>query len=184
MQDAERLREQVEEMTLRAEVRAQAANDHKEIVLERRNASEREIQKLRLMLEVFSIGERMLLEKKQSLLQEEEPPGEAALGAIDDAVKNLGDLAKQATQHLSRNEGVLSALQALEEALAQKVQEATVRARGMAVQGERAIGVAERREEGRAAQEASQSATETPMVASSQGVSGVSGFLDAETSNS
>ena len=177
MQDADRLREQVGEMTLRAEVRAQAANDHKEMVLERRKASQREIHKLRFMLEVFAIGERMIHEKKGQLLGGEEETDEIVLGALDDAAGNLGELAKQAQQHVSRNEGALSALQAVEESLAQKATEATARARGMAVQGERAVGVAERREQGNALQGSSPDSLGGSVLVSSSGATEISGVF-------
>lgn len=162
-------------MTMRAEVRAAVAEDHKKLVLERRAAAEREIQKLRHMIEVFSMGEQLLRQRQKTLLEGEKPPTEIALGGIEDAITNMGNLSQQASRAISHNEGALAALAALEQTFQEKAQEATSRARGMAVQGARAVGVAERREESRAAQEA----TEPPLVASSQGVNAVSGFLDA-----
>ena len=177
MQDADRLREQVEEMTVRAEARAAVSEDYQKIVIERRSIVEREVHKLRHMIEVFSMGEQLLRQRQKTLLEPKTPdisPTEIALGGIEDAILNMGTLSQQASRAISHNEGALAALSALEQMFQQKAQEAISRARGMAVQGARATGVAERREESRAAQRL----TETPFVTSSQGVGAVSGFLD------
>jgi len=185
MQDADRLREQVGEMATRAEARAAVAQDHRELVQERRAVAEREILKLRHMLDVFAMSERVLRQRKSEMQEQEEPPSELELGGLDDAITNVVNLGQQAQRAITHNEGASAALGALDQTFEQRAQEATARARGMAVQGSRAVGVAERREMSRAAQEASQGSQE-PLVASSGGVSSVSGFLDplADTSKS
>jgi len=185
MQDADRLREQVDEMTTRAETRAAVTQDHRELVQERRTVAEREILKLRHMLDVFAMGERVLRQRKSDMEKQEESPSDLELGGLDDALTNLVNLGQQAQRAITHNEGASAALGALDQTFEQRAQEATARARGMAVQGPRAVGVAERREMSRAAQKASQD-SEEPLLASSGGVNSVSGFLDplADTSKS
>jgi len=177
------MREQVADMTLNAETNARLANEYKELVAEHRKRSEREIQKLKLMFEVFSMGERLLLEKKESLQKEETEVEEYVFGAIDDAISNMAALSKQAQEQVVRNEGALGAFQGIEEVLTTRAQKATARARGMDIQGARAVGVAERRGPAPELQEAPQSAPQAPVMASSQGPL-VSGFLDTKPSGS
>jgi len=155
MQNADRLKDQVGEMSLRHEMRAHVCEEHLELTSERKNQAEREVQKLRLMIDVFSMGERLLHEKKAQLLQKEEgPPSKTALGGLEDAVANLVALGKQASRAVSHNEGAAAALSAMETTIQTKATAATARGRGLAVQGARAIGVAERRDEGQQAHEA------------------------------
>jgi hypothetical protein len=178
MPDGNRLREQVDEMTMRAEVSAAVATDHQKIATERQDLANRELQKLRLLVEVFAMGEKVLRQKQKNLLESGETPTELALGGLEDAITNVVGLAQQAQRHISHNEGAVAALQAMEETFRQKAQQATSRARGMDVVGKRAIGVAESRNLPQTAQGGSQSPEQTPLASSAQGVSSVSGFLD------
>ena len=178
MPDGDRLREQVDDMTLRAEVSAAVAKDHQKITIDRQDLANRELQKLRLLVEVFAMGEQVLRQKQKSLLESDETPTEIALGGLEDAITNVLGLAKQAQRHISHNEGAVAALKAMEETLRQKAQEATSRARGMDVVGNRAIGVAESRNPPQTAQGEPQSPEHAPLASSAEGVSPVSGFLD------
>ena len=178
MPDGNRLREQVDDMTLRAEVSAAAAQEYQKITIDRQNLANRELQKLRLLADVFAMGEQVLRQKQKSLLESDEKPTEIALGGLEDAIVNVQGLAKQAQRHISHNEGAVAALSAMEETLRQKAQDATSRARGMDVVGKRAIGVAESRNPPQTAQGAPQSLEQTPLASSAEGVSPVSGFLD------
>jgi len=179
MPDGNRLREQVDDMTMRAEVSAAVAKDHQKITIDRQNLANRELQKLRLLAGVFAMGEQVLRQKQKSLLEGDETPNEIALGGLEDAIVNVLGLAKQADRHISHNEGAVAALQAMEETFRQKAQDATSRARGMGVVGKRAIGVAESRNPPQTAQGAPQSLDQTPLASSAQGVSPLSGFFDA-----
>jgi len=182
MPDETRLREQVDEMTMRAEVGAAVATEHQKIASERQDLANRELQKLRLLVDVFAMGEQVLRQKQKSLLEGDEKPTEIALGGLEDAITNVLGLAKQAQHHISHNEGALAALKAMEETLRQKAQEATSRARGMDMVGKRALGARESRNPPQNAQGASQSLEQAPLVSSVDGVSPVSGFLNV-TSN-
>ena len=179
MPDATRLREQVDEMTMRAEVSAAVAKDHQKIAAERQDLANRELQKLRLLVDVFAMGEQILRQKQRSLLEGDEKPTEIALGGLEDAITNVLGLAKQAQRHISHNEGAVAALKAMEETFRQKAQEATSRARGMDVVGKRAIGVAESRGLPQTAQEAAQSPEQAPLASSAEGFGIGSGFLNA-----
>jgi len=158
MQDANRIKEQVDEMTLKAEVRAVVAEDHRQIALQRRDAAERELAKFRALRESFTFGEQILLQRRQQLLDQQPPPTAPVLEGLAAAIEQLQGLQKQAQDMVLKHEGAFQAFQAFEETFRQQGIEATSRARGMDVQGDRAVGVAERREEG---QEASETGEET-----------------------
>jgi chromosome segregation ATPase len=179
MPDGTRLREQVDEMTVRAEARAAAADEHQQIAAQRMETAERELQKLRLMTEVFAMGERLLLQKKKQILEGETPPTERQLGGLEDAITNVVELAQQAHRYISHNEGALAALNAMQVTLEQKAQEATARARGLTMQAERALGSADSAPAPQTAQEGAQGSEAPPLVTSVDGVSPVLGFLDA-----
>ena len=147
MQDAKRIKEQVDETTMKAEVRAAVAEDHRKIAVERRDLAERELAKFRALHESFTVGEQLLLQRRKQLLEQEQPPGIPVLEGIVMAVEQLQGLQKQAQEMVLKHEGAFMAFQAFEETFKQQGIQATSRARGMEVQGERAVDVAERREE-------------------------------------
>lgn len=178
MQDGNRLREQVSEMTMRAEVRAAVAKDHQKIVVERKIQADREIQKLRLLANVFAMGEQLLRQKKKQLFDEGETPTETELGGLEDAITNVVRLGQEAQRALSHNEGALGALTAMETTFQQQALEATSRARGMETQGQRAIDIADSRPVSQTAQGAAQSLEEVPLISSVQGVGAVSGIFE------
>ena len=178
MPDGNRLREQVDEMALRAEVGAVVAEDHLKIALDRQNLADRELQKLRLLIEVFSMGEQLLRQKQKQVVEGEETPSEIALGGLEDAITNVVGLAKQAERHISHNEGALAALKAMGDTFRQKAQDATARARGLDVVGKRAIGVAESRSDPETAQGASETPEPAFFASSSNGVGAVSGLFN------
>lgn len=166
MQDGERLRKQVDEMTLRAEIRATVSEDHRDIATKRIVVAEREIQKLRLMMEVFTMGERLLREKKKQIHEGDKNPTETALEGLDAAINNVVSLGVEAKRALNHNEGARMALSAMETTLQENATAATSRARGMAVQGERAIQVAESRNISKKAQEGAQNVEQAPSMLS------------------
>lgn len=145
MQDAKRVQEQVDEMALRAETKAGVAEDHRKIATERKELAERELTKFRLMHEIFTLGQQVLAQRKEGFANAEEPPSQAVRDGLDEAVKNMAALQEQSKEALLRNEGSFSAFSAFEETLKNEAVAATARVRGLAVQGERAVGVAESR---------------------------------------
>ncbi|UCG16534.1 MAG: hypothetical protein JSV19_00555 [Phycisphaerales bacterium] len=165
MQDVKRIQDQVDEIALKAEVRASVAEDHRQIALQRRDTAERELAKFRALHESFTVGEQLLLQRRQQLLAQEQPPGPPVLEGIVGAIEQLQNLQKQAQEMILKHEGAFMAFQAFEETFREQQVQATSRARGMEVQGARAVGVAERREEGEEASEATEEppeATEEP----------------------
>ena len=162
MQDGTRLREQVDEQKLRAETQAGVAENHRKIATERKEFAERDLAKFRFMMEIFTLGQQVLAQRKQSFETAEETPSKAVQEGLEEAGKNLVGLQEQAKEGILRQEGSLSALSGLEETLKQEAIMATSRARGLAVSGERAVAVAESRT----------GLPESPVLASS------TGFLD------
>jgi hypothetical protein len=148
MQDAKRLEEQVNEMTLKAEVRAAVAEDHRKMALQRRDTAERELAKFRSLHESFTVGEQLLLQRRQQLLNQDPQPGAPIFEGIVAATEQLQALQKQAQDMILKHEGAYQAFQVFEETFRQQGIEATSRGRGIEVQGQKAVDVAGRRVEG------------------------------------
>lgn len=142
MQDAERLQEQIDEMVAKAEARAEVAQAHYETVVKQRQAAARELAKFQALNEVFTLGQNLMKQRKKSLLESEPPPDQTALEGIDAAIDELGRISRQALDAIQRFDGSQTALKSLEEAFHEEEVEATSRARGLAVQGQKAVDVA------------------------------------------
>lgn len=173
MPDADRVREQVEEMKNGAEITASVADRHREIAVERKAIADREVNKMALMLEVFTMGEQALVHRKQQLIEAEEKPAQEALTALDDALANVRVLQKQAQKAITHNEGASMTLDAMAETFAREAQEATGRARSAQARGAKAVEVAERRETPVEPQGAP-----APQPVATNSRRGVPGFLD------
>jgi len=130
---------------MRAEVRADVSEAHRKIATERKTLAERELVKFKFLLEIFTMGQSILDQRKKNLVEAEEPPTEVTLEGLDGALKNLEDLERQAQGAINRHEGAFHAFLAFEETLHQEFMTARSRARGLEVQGERAVKVAESR---------------------------------------
>lgn len=143
MQDAERLQEQVDEIITKAEARAEVAKSHHEAVVSQRHAANRELSKFKFLHEVFTFGHNLLNQRKTALLDNEEDPPEAhVVEGLDAALDELGRISRQAQDATHRFDGSQTALKSLEEAFREEQMHATSRARGLAVQGQRAVDVA------------------------------------------
>jgi len=145
MQDAGRVQEQMDEMVLRAQMRASVTKDHKKIATDRKAVAERELMKFRFMHEVFTMGEQILIQRRSQLTQADPVPGKAVFDGLEDAIQNLQGLQKQAQDAITRSDGAFQALSAFEQTLEQEAVEATARARGIEAQSQKAIAVAETR---------------------------------------
>jgi len=142
MQDAERLQEQVDEMVAKAETRAEVAKAHHEAVVKQRHVANRELSKFKFLNEVFTFGQDLLGQRREALLKEETAPEPHVLEGLAAAFDELGRISRQAQDATHRCDGSQAALSSLEEAFRNEEVQATSRARGLAVQGQRAVDVA------------------------------------------
>ena len=143
MQDAKKIREQVDEMTLRAEVKATVTQEHRQILVQRKTEIERELTKMKLLHEMFGISQRLLEQRAVQLQQAEQVPSAAVLEGLTAAKIELGRLEGQAKEAVMRHDGAFMALNAMDESLRQEEMQATSRARGLPVQGERLVQMAQ-----------------------------------------
>jgi hypothetical protein len=165
MQDAERLREQVGEMIAKAQAKADVASAHYELVAERKKAEERNLAKFKFLSEVFTFGENLMRQRRENLRQAEEKPGDAVFEGLDDTLLELERLMRQVQDASKVHEGSVKVLSGLEEAFREEKTQATSRARGLAVQGQRAVEVAAGRTvELEGDEEKSEEGSESPMA--------------------
>lgn len=145
MQDGKRVQEQVDEMALRAEMRALIAKDHRNVAAERKEATETELAKFKALSEVFTMGQELLAQRKKQLEEAETPPPSRIFDGLLEATRNLELLDRQAQDAILRHEGAFQAFSDFEENLNKEFLAATSRSRGMEVTGARAVAVAESR---------------------------------------
>lgn len=174
MQDATRMREQMDERIIRAETQAGVAEEHRKIAIDRRNLAEQELSKFKFLQEIFTLGEQVLNQRKGQFAQAEEPPPQPVLNGLEEALKNMTGLQTQAREAIIRHEGAFQAFSAFEETLKQEAIAATSRARGAPVSGEKAVAVAETRAVSQPAPQEAMSSTEAPAARPD-----VPGFLDS-----
>lgn len=142
MQDAERLQEQIDEMVAKAEARAEVADAHHETVVRQRHGANRDLAKFKFLNEVFTFGQNLLGQRRGTLLSADEPPEAYVVEGLDAALDELGRISRQAQDAIQRCDGSQMALKSLEDAFGDEKVQATSRARGLAVQGQRAVDVA------------------------------------------
>lgn len=147
MQNSERIQEQVQEMRLRAEVRAAVAEDHVKLVAERRRMVERDLNRWKALRDGFTLAEQILGQRKAQAVQVQPPPSDVALEGFQSAIDEFGRLREQTRDMIAKNEGALASLASLEEVFKRTHVESVARARGLDVQGDRAVAVAESREQ-------------------------------------
>jgi hypothetical protein len=142
MQDAERLQEQVDELVAKAEVRAEVAKAHHEAVVTQRYAAKRDLAKFKFLGEVFTFGQNLLAQRRGTFASAEQPVEEHIIEGLEAALEELGRISRQAQEAAQRCDGSQMALKSLEDAFKDEEVQATSRARGLAVQGQRAVDVA------------------------------------------
>jgi len=142
MQDAERLQEQVDQMVDNAQAKADVAGAHHEKVVAQRHAANRELAKFKFLQEVFTLGQNLMNQRKATFLGSETVPESHILEGLDGALEELGRISRQSQDMILRFDGSQGALQSLEAAFLEEKIQATSRARGLAVTGQRAVDVA------------------------------------------
>lgn len=151
-------------MVMRAEARALISQSHVEITTAQKSTEERELSKFRFLNEIFLMGKQHLEQRKSQLETAEEALPEGLLGGLGDALEEVGRLLRQSEKGIYRHEGAIQAFLTLEKAFQQEVIEATSRARGLVVQGERAVELASRTSEKPTHTEAPEPSPEAPQV--------------------
>ena len=173
MQDAERLQEQFDPMVGNAQAKADVAGDHHEKVVAQRHAANRELAKFKFLQEVFTLGQNLLNQRKATFLGSEAAPESHILEGLDGALEELGRISRQSQDMIHRFDGSQGALQSLEAAFLEDKTQATARARGLAVSGQRAVDVAASR-----SGEIEAPVKETGMPAISKAAEEVSGLVE------
>lgn len=166
MQDAERLQEQIDEMVAKAESRAEVAAEHLELVVKQKRDVARELAKFKFLQEVFTLGENLMKQRQASFLAADELPDPHVIEGLEGAVAELQRISRQASDAFHRNDGSHAALTSLEAAFRDEQTQGTARARGLAVQGQKAVDVASRGPE--VAPDADQ--PQAPVVRSDSGI--------------
>lgn len=144
MQDAKRIQEQVSEMIARAETHLGVAQEHLRRTEEKNAAVEIELTKFRLLTDSLVAAEQVLVQRRRSIESAGQNAPASALPGIDGALEMMRDLQRQGRENATRSEGKHQVLQQLLEELRQEVVAATSRTRGMLVQGDRAVELAQR----------------------------------------
>lgn len=169
-------------MALRAEVKASVTQNHRDLVAQRKVEAERELTKMKLLHEMFGISQKLLEQRVVQLQGAEQPPSAIVFEGLAAAKIEFGNLERQAIEAVMRHDGAFMALNAMDESLRQQEMQATARARGLPVQGEKLVQMAESVSgEMEVPPEESQESPEEPQEApqASGGQQDVPGFLDS-----
>ena len=145
MQDATRIKEQIDDMINKADIRAEISTELLAKVSQQKSQADASLTQFKLLEEVFTVGQNLLNQRKTAILNNEEPVGEFLIKGIEGAIADVERLLRQAQDQIFHWNGAQSSLHALEQLFTQEKIQATARARGLAVQGEKAVELASRK---------------------------------------
>ena len=174
MQDAKKIQKQVDEMVVRADVKAAVTQNHRQILTERKAETERELTKMKLILEMFGISQKLLDQRTEQFKQAEQQPPAVVFEGLAAAKIEFVRLEQQAREAVMRHDGAFAALNAMDETFRQEEMQATSRVRGLPQQGKKLVQMAE---SASGEIQAPQEAPEAPAAPAGQ--QEVPGFLDS-----
>lgn len=143
MQNPDRIREQVQQLTGSNEAKREAYEAQLAVIQERKNLAERDTMRSRALRESFTVSEQFLTQQRVMLV-EQTSPAPHVLEGVDSALEEIRRLQRQATEMLMKSEGAFTALLGIEESVQQQMAATMSRIRGLEIQGAKAIGAAER----------------------------------------
>lgn len=138
MQNADRVREQVSQLTEANEVKLEVSESHRALIAERKIAAERELMRFRALNESLLVAEKFLAQQR-ALLQEVPNTAIHVLEGVDGSLEEIRRLQRQAQDMMLKHDGAFAALGMLEEMLQQQIAQTTSRIRGLEAQGAKAI---------------------------------------------
>jgi hypothetical protein len=141
MQDAQKIQNQMAGMIQHQENKGVAASDQLTFISGNKRKAEEELAKFQVLREGLKTATAFLTQQREAVAAQE-APNEITLIGFEGALLHLKGLMEQTGTAIAKNEGSFVAFSTMETQLQQTVSQSAARAKGLEVQGAKAVQIA------------------------------------------